>query len=368
MRPRRLCAPLILSVLLAGVASLAYMRWGGSSAVADPRIVSVTSLPGLESSPSISPDGNFVVFSWTGPNPEGIPDLWVSAVERDSRQRLTETPTAAETSPPGRRTGGTSRSSGSVRVSSSCRHWEGRNRKWDSGSMVAWMPDGRSLLVRDGRPEAGTPYGIFQIDRETSKRTEVTDAPSGIGDSAFDVSPDGRSLAFVRYERPGIGDVYVAPIAGGDAHRRTNWNTEISGVAWTPTGATSYTPSSKNLASTRRVSDSSHRKSTRPGRQGATRECREPMMSSRHPVSPAGWHSRPDVLMSPFASSISRDHHGRMCSRVFADSRTRRAWTCRDRFEGRRARRIRLGPQRLGACGWPTAMVRSSAADDAQGD
>jgi len=102
--------------------------------------------------------------------------------------------------------------------------------------MVAWMPAGRSLLVRDGSPEEGTPYGIFQIDRETSKRNQVTHAPSGIGDSAFDVSPDGRSLAFVRYERPGIGDVYVALIAGRDAHRRTNWNTEISGVAWTPDG------------------------------------------------------------------------------------------------------------------------------------
>ena len=105
-----------------------------------------------------------------------------------------------------------------------------------SVSGVAWMPDGRSLLVRDGAPEAGTPYGIFQIDRETSKRAQVTHAPSGIGDSAFDVSPDGRSLAFVRYERPGVGDVYVAPIAGGEAHRSTNWNTEISGVAWTPDG------------------------------------------------------------------------------------------------------------------------------------
>ena len=237
-RPRRRAAPLIFSVLLAGVASLAYMRWVGSSAeTSDPRIVSVTSLPGLESSPSISPDGNFVVFSWTGPNPEGIPDLWVSAVERDSRQRLTETPTAAETSPAWSPNG---RDIAFIRVG------EGvfvvpalggpEQKVGDSGSMVAWMPDGRSLLVRDGRPEAGAPYGIFQIDRETSKRTQVTDAPSGIGDSAFDVSPDGRSLAFVRYERPGIGDVYVAPIAGGDAHRRTNWNTEISGVAWTPDG------------------------------------------------------------------------------------------------------------------------------------
>ena len=106
----------------------------------------------------------------------------------------------------------------------------------DSGSMVAWMPDGRSLLVRDGQPAAGTPYGIFQIELETFTRTQLTRAPTGIGDSTFDVAPDGRSLAFVRYERPGIGDVYVAPITGGEARRRTNWNTEISGVAWTPDG------------------------------------------------------------------------------------------------------------------------------------
>ncbi len=178
-----------------------------------------------------------MVFSWTGPNPEGIPDLWVSAVDRDSRQRLTETPTAAETSPAWSPNG---RDIAFIRVGEGVFVVPARGgpeqKVGDAGSMVAWMPDGRSLLVRDGGPEAGTPYGIFQIDRETSKRTQVTHAPSGIGDSAFDVSPDGRSLAFVRYERPGVGDVYVAPIAGGEAHRRTNWNSEISGVAWTPDG------------------------------------------------------------------------------------------------------------------------------------
>ena len=235
---RRLSAPLISGVLIAGAASLAYIRWGGSPAeTADPRIVSVTSLPGLESSPSISPDGNFVVFSWTGPNPEGIPDLWVSAVDRDSRQRLTETPTAAETSPawsPDMRDIAFIRVGKGVFVVPALGGPE--QKVADSGSMVAWMPDGRSLLVRDGKPGVGTPYGIFQIDRETFKRSQVTRAPSGIGDSAFAVSPDGRLLAFVRYERPGVGDVYIAPIAGGEAHRRTNWNSEISGVAWTRDG------------------------------------------------------------------------------------------------------------------------------------
>lgn len=235
---RRLSAPLISGVLIAGAASLAYIRWGGSPAeTADPRIVSVTSLPGLESSPSISPDGNFVVFSWTGPNPEGIPDLWVSAVDRDSRQRLTETPTAAETSPawsPDMRDIAFIRVGKGVFVVPALGGPE--QKVADSGSMVAWMPDGRSVLVRDGKPGVGTPYGIFQIDRETFKRSQVTRAPSGIGDSAFAVSPDGRLLAFVRYERPGVGDVYIAPIAGGEAHRRTNWNSEISGVAWTRDG------------------------------------------------------------------------------------------------------------------------------------
>ena len=217
---------------------MAYIRWGRSSAeTADLRIVSVTSLPGLESSPSISPDGNFVVFSWTGPNPEGIPDLWVSAVDRESRQRLTHTPRAAETSPAW---------SPNMRDIAFVRVGEGvfvvpalggpEQKVSDSGSMVAWMPDGRSLLVSDGQPGAGTPYGIFRIERETSKRSQVTHAPSGIGDVTFDVSPDGRWLAFVRYERPGVADVYVAPIAGGEARRRTNWNAEISGVAWTPDG------------------------------------------------------------------------------------------------------------------------------------
>jgi len=238
MLSRRLSAPLISGLLIAGAASLAYIRWGGSPGdTADQRLVSVTSLPGLESSPSISPDGNFVVFSWTGPNPEGIPDLWVSAVDRDSRQRLTETPAAAETSPawsPDMRDIAFIRVGKGVFVMPALGGPE--QNVAESGSMVAWMPDGRSLLVRDGKPGAGIPYGIFQIDRETLKRSQITRPSSGIGDSAFDVSPDGRSLAFVRYERPGVGDVYVAPIGSGEARRRTNWNTEIRGLAWTPDG------------------------------------------------------------------------------------------------------------------------------------
>ena len=52
----------------------------------------------------------------------------------------------------------------------------------------------------------------------------------------FAVSPDGSTVAFARYGMPGISDVYVAPIAGGEPRRRTNWNASISGVSWASDG------------------------------------------------------------------------------------------------------------------------------------
>jgi len=145
---------------------------------------------------------------------------------------------------------------------------------------------------------------------------------SSIGDSAFDVSPDGRSLAFVRYERPGIGDVYVALIAGRDAHRRTNWNTEISGVAWTPDGR-----------------DLVYAVLEEPGLDPTV--FRIPASGNR---------------LDRGVRSISRDRSRAECSSVFADSRTRRAWTCRDRSRktgsaSHSARTATAGP----GCGWPTA-------------
>ena len=55
------------------VAALLALYWRHFAVDPDPQLLVVTALPGLERFPSISPDGNFVVFSWTGVNPEGTP-------------------------------------------------------------------------------------------------------------------------------------------------------------------------------------------------------------------------------------------------------------------------------------------------------
>ena len=214
---------------------LAFRSWRHVAPDAAVEILSVTAFPGLERFPSISPDGNFVVFSWTGSNPEDAPDLWIKAVDDDALRRLTET-RFAETSPawsPDGRDIAFLRAGQGVFVISVL---GGSERKIaDTGSALEWTPDGRALLVRDRARDQ--PHGIFEIDLDSGRRRQLTHAPSGIGDWTFDVSPDGQTLAFVRYERPGVSDVYVVPLAGGEVRRRTRWNASISRVAWMPGGS-----------------------------------------------------------------------------------------------------------------------------------
>ena len=216
------------------VTALLAVLWRQFAADPDPRILVVTALPGLERFPSISPDGNFVAFSWTGSNVDGSSDLWVKAVEGDALRRLTDTPAGefqSAWSPDGREIAFVRAGQGVFIVSA----LGGQERRISgSGSMVGWTPDSRSLLVRDRTDEG--PHAIFRMELATGTRHQVTRAPSGMGDWAFAVSPDGSRLAFVRSERPGISDVYLAPIAGGEPRRRTNWNTNFSGVSWASNG------------------------------------------------------------------------------------------------------------------------------------
>jgi Tol biopolymer transport system component/DNA-binding winged helix-turn-helix (wHTH) protein len=233
-RSSGLAASLIVGLAAAAVL-LAVLASRSAGIDPQPHIRRVTALPGLEQSPSISPDGNFVVFSWTGSNPQDPPDLWIQAVDGDEMRQLTRTPAGefgAAWSPDGRDNIAFVRGGKGVFIVSALGGHE--RQVTTSGSMVGWTPDGRSLLVRERTNEG--PQGIVRIELASGTRYPVTRPPQGIGDWTFDVSRDGKTLAFVRVERPGISDLYIAPLAGGEPRRLTDWNQSISQVAWTPDG------------------------------------------------------------------------------------------------------------------------------------
>ena len=105
----------------------------------------------------------------------------------------------------------------------------------NSGTHVGWASDSKSVLIRD-REDHNHPYGIFQVFLETREKRRLTQAPVGIGDWKFDVSPDGRTLAWIRFNQADIADIYLRPMQGGEARRLTDWNATLHGLAWTPDG------------------------------------------------------------------------------------------------------------------------------------
>ena len=226
-------------VAAAGSLALAVALWIGLKSASEmhPTVwhaAPVTSLPGFEGHPSLSPDGDFVAFSWTGSEKPGQLDIFIKAVRSESLRRLTDTP-ASELHPAWSPDGSQIafvRAGEGVFVMSPLGGSE--RRVSESGGNPAWTPDGRSVLIRDRVGDR--PAGIFQVFLDTLERRQLTQPSSGDGDWSFAVSPDGKTLAFTRFLRTGVADLYVVPIAGGQPQRRTNWNSTSGGLVWTPDG------------------------------------------------------------------------------------------------------------------------------------
>ena len=174
----------------------------------------------------MSPDGNLVAFAWSGRADAGATDIYVKAVESEALRRLTDTP-SSETSPAWSPDG---HSIAFVRdghgVFTMSQLGGSERQVSASGTHVAWAGDSKSVLIRDREGSSG-PFGIHQVFLDTLERRRLTQAPVGAGDYRFEVSPDGSTLAFIRYEKVGIADVYVVPMGGGEPRRLSNWNATI---------------------------------------------------------------------------------------------------------------------------------------------
>jgi Tol biopolymer transport system component len=183
----------------------------------------------------LSLDGNLVAFAWSGQAETGPTDIYVKAVASEALRQLTATPDSESSpawSPDGHSIAFVRNGNGVFTMS----QLGGVERQVSaSGTHVAWAGDSKSVLIRDRERDTG-PFGIRQVFLDTLDRRQLTQAPVGAGDYRFEVSPDGKTLAFIRYEKVGIADVFVVPMAGGEPKRISNWNDTMYGLSWTPDG------------------------------------------------------------------------------------------------------------------------------------
>ena len=257
VRKRRslvLTGSLAVLVIIAGLGWFWWTHRSQNESVAPVKLIPLTTYPGIEQQPSLSPDGNQVAFSWNGPDQKNF-DIYVKTTGPGPPLRLTKDP-AEDINPVWSPDGS---SIAFLRKKTAANQFElllmpalgGPERKltdvsipdtsFFSAPYLEWLPDSKSLIITD-RPSDDRPTALFLLSVLTGERRQLTFPPTGVmGDHCAAVSPDGKALAFRRGNAAGQwgGNGYVVALDDsvrpiGEPRRLTpeqffNWNC----IAWT---------------------------------------------------------------------------------------------------------------------------------------
>jgi eukaryotic-like serine/threonine-protein kinase len=234
----------ILLILLVTVVAVVFIAFRPSKAPSPtPRIRPFTSYPGNENNPSFSPDGNQIAFVWDGATGDNY-DIYVKLIDAGTPLRLTTNPATDSYpawSPDGRYIAFVRSSETGAGIylipalgGAERKLAEKHASKHFLGTRLSWSPDGKFIAISDYlSPE--DPTSIFLLAVDTGEMSRVTSPPTGsVGDFFPAISPDGSSVAFARASGWGIEDIYITPVAGGEARRLTFDKTFTGGIAWTP--------------------------------------------------------------------------------------------------------------------------------------
>jgi Tol biopolymer transport system component/DNA-binding winged helix-turn-helix (wHTH) protein len=199
--------------------------------------VPFSGLIGRENSPAFSPDNKQIAFVWNGGEGE-IQDIYVRLIGTGEPVRLTKGEKDALVpvfSPDGRGVA-FSRSFPDTSKIYIVPALGGAERKiaevQSGGTSFSFMPDGQTIAVAD-RDSANSNSGIFFVNVETGAKQRLTAPPLNFNDHSPRISPDGKSIVFLRAASVSDMDLYIVSVAGGEAPRRLTFDqAQINGLAW----------------------------------------------------------------------------------------------------------------------------------------
>ncbi|HLM61378.1 MAG TPA: hypothetical protein VK308_11280, partial [Pyrinomonadaceae bacterium] len=96
---------------------------------------------------------------------------------------------------------------------------------------LSFSPDGKFLAHANLDLSEGEP-GIFTINLATGEKSRLTTPALPAVDHTPRFSPDGKSLAFIRYFGSFRREIFVLPAEGGEPRQITSDDVRIYGLAW----------------------------------------------------------------------------------------------------------------------------------------
>jgi Tol biopolymer transport system component len=243
-----------LAVLLAVAGGLFWWRFQSEAPPPIGRPLLLTTYPGFELNPALSPDGRQIAFTWNGDKQDNF-DIYIRLVGSNSQLQLTKHPgedLSPAWSPDGNTIAFLRRLDGDRNELLLIPALGGPERKLtetfivdDSKSRLsalAWSPDGRWLAVSHREAE-DLAQDLFLVSAETGEKRRLTRSPiNSSRDFTPTFSPDGRAVLFTRFSSLGTtAEMYVLSLsqvlapAGEPRHLKTAERFVRSPV-WTPDG------------------------------------------------------------------------------------------------------------------------------------
>jgi Tol biopolymer transport system component/DNA-binding winged helix-turn-helix (wHTH) protein len=247
---RRWAYPILFLALGALISAVVWrIIFKHSSALPLLKITPFTSFVGRETQPSFSPDGNQIAFAWDGENGANS-DIYIKQVGTEALLRLTTDP-AEDIDPlwsPDGRSIAFTRFKGESAELYLISPLGGPERKiaerreirhWVKSIILHasdWSPDSKWLAISEVT-SSREPVNLFLFSPESGEKRRITTPPTGSnGDGNAVFSPDGKTIAFVRYGGSGASDLYLASLEGAAPRRLTFDNATIMKLAWMPGG------------------------------------------------------------------------------------------------------------------------------------
>ena len=202
--------------------------------------VPVTALPGLADTPSLSPDGSRVAFSWSGDplGPKGL-DLYVKSVDSDDVLRLTRHAfdfVAPAWSPDGNQIaffGSSKNESGLYLVQASGGGEKKLRSTYPSArnalSNIAWS--GKTIAFADA-PVAGGRQRLQLLSLETQQISQIEHNEKCQDEAMPAFSHDGKLLAYACYVDSGHFSFSIASSQGRSPHTIKELDGSTEGMTW----------------------------------------------------------------------------------------------------------------------------------------
>lgn len=227
--PGLLLASVLCSLFVLTGLAAAWLYSGDSYREFPPQLL--TSKPGPEAFPALSPNGQRVAYTADG-------DVWIQEIATGQAELVCCSgefwAQQVDWSPDGRSIAINYMHDGKWRIELLDLATRSRRPFGGGGPGIKWRRDARAILI-PRQVSTGSPIVIFEKDADSGVERQLSFPPTGYwGDIAVAESFDGKQIAVARYRATGNGDLYVAARGEIQLRQVTKLDNWIVGLDWLP--------------------------------------------------------------------------------------------------------------------------------------